>query len=159
MSRFGMTIVCILLAMCAVAFADSKDPPEYPLFVTILQTNWNSDSPGGAVCSGYGNVKDGDSFRGFYYVGACGGWFGVSQDSDPYHGKWKSPGSRLEVIGSQIGGADKKKKCELRVTMLNHVYLVRDGQLVTATLEQWKQMEDMRTKAPILPADSSAPPQ
>lgn len=158
MSRFGKTIVCMLLAMCVMAFADSKDLSEYPLSVAILQINWDSDRPGGAVGSGYGNVKDGDSFRGFYFVCTCGEWFAVSQDSDAYHGKWKKYGSRLEIISSQIGNTDKKKRCELGVTIKDQVYLLKDGRLVTATLEQWKQMENMRTKAPVVPADSSAPP-
>jgi hypothetical protein len=147
MSGFGKSIVCILLAICATAFAGSKEPSEYPLSVTILRVHWDSDRPGGAVGTGYGNVKDGDSFRGFYYVCNCDEWLAVSQDSDAYHGKWKKKGSRLEIVNSQTGDADKKNKCELRVSMQNHVYLLKEGQLVKATLEQWEQMEKMGTNA------------
>jgi hypothetical protein len=144
MLRFGKAIACILLATCATAFADSKEPSEYPLIVTILRVHWDSDRPGGAVGTGYGNVQDGDSVRGFYYVCNCGGWLAVTENSDIYNGKWKKRGARLEIIGSQSGDADKRDRCELRVSMQNHVYLLKDGQLVKATLEQWKQMEKLR---------------
>jgi TonB family protein len=111
----------------------------YPLRVSLLQTEWNRNNAGGWVGNGYGNVKDGDSFQGFVFTCTCTSRYNLSQSNEAYSAKWKKPGSRLEIVGTQVGDSQKQNRCELKVTVKNLVYMLKDGNLVSVSIEQWEQ--------------------
>ena len=132
-------------------------PNEYSLRASIMEIKWDPTSPGGVTGSGCGNLREGVSYQGFDFTCSCDQSFNPTRGSNAYPAKWIKAGDIIEILYADLGDAGKKNKCELKVTMINQVYLRSGGQLVTVTLEQWKQMENERAKVPVVPAGSSAP--
>ena len=124
----------------STTFAGAKDLSEYPLRVEVVETQWNRNPYGGTTGSGYGNLRDGDSFRGFDYTYSCDRPFNPSQGGTVYPAKWKTREARLVILTYEIGNTSKQHDCELKVTMANHVYALKDGHLVTYTLNQYQDL-------------------
>jgi general secretion pathway protein G len=99
------------------------------LFATIFETHWERSSDGSMNGSGYGNLKEAASTKGFTYTCSCRGKFDAG--SNPV--KWIEPQSRLEITSYQIGAGDTRnpQKCELKVTMQDFIYEVKDGSIIT----------------------------
>lgn len=136
--------LAITLLLASVAGAAVKDLSEYPLRVEIVDTEIRSNPYGGAVGSGSGNLLDGDSVRGFDYTFSCDHPFKASQGVGSYAARWKAPESRLIIQTVEIGNTNKKRECELKVTMANVVYKMKDGNLATYSLHQYKNMMSTR---------------
>jgi general secretion pathway protein G len=98
-----------------------------PLFATIIEPRWEAGPDGNMNGSGYGNLKEADSLKGFTYTCSCKRKF----DAGSNPAKWIEPQSRLEITIYDLGAgnAGNPQKCELKVTMQNSAYEVKDGAL------------------------------
>jgi TonB family protein len=134
-------------------------PSDYSLRASIVEIKWDSTSHGSATGSGHGNLREGVSYQGFDFTCSCDESFNPTRGSNGYPAKWIKAGGIIEILYADLWDVGKKNKCELNVILIDQVYLRSGGRLITVTLEQWRQMENMRAKAPVVPAGSSAPPQ
>src|SRR6266850_754851 len=133
------TIAVGLVLLASVANA-KDNVADYLLRVTIAETKWERNPMGGAIGSGHGNLVSDDSVRGFDYTFSCSRPFNATQGTSVNPAKWKKPETRLEILESRIGDADKHDTCELKVTMTNVVYGYDNGHLVTYSIEQWNKV-------------------
>lgn len=154
--RRSMIVLFTFFLFSAVQ-TPSKDLAEFPLRVAIMETHFTQTPYGSAKGSGYGNLKDGDSLRGFDWTCLCDRPFGPSQGGGAYPARWKKINSRLVILGQEIGNASKQRECELRITMRDLVYASKDGHIVTYTLDQWKTIVDARRtlEAALHPSDTN----
>jgi general secretion pathway protein G len=99
------------------------------LFATIIEPHWEAGPDGNMIGSGYGNLKEAASLRGFTYTCSCKWKFDAG--SNPV--KWIGPQLRLEITRNEIGAgnAGNPQKCQLNVTMQDFIYEVKDGALIT----------------------------
>ena len=126
--------------MLSAVFARAKDPSDYPLRVVIVDTHWNRNPYAGVTRSGYANLMDRDSLRGFDYTFSCDRPFNPSQGGFAYPAKWKNAETRLALLTFEIGNTNKQHECELKVTMVNLVYAIKNGNLVSYTLKQYTDL-------------------
>ena len=119
---------------------------KYPLRVNILQIDWTTNNAGDSVGKGYGNVREGESHRGFVFTSTCDERFNATRGYSDVPANWKESGSRLEIITASTGDSRKTRSCEMSVTMLDQIYMYRDGRLINGTPQQWDEMENIRKK-------------
>ncbi len=133
----------VFLLFSLLGHAGTKDPSEYPLRVQILQTTWNT---GGFRTTGHGrgNVMDGGTVRGFEYNFECGHPFNATQGDATYMGRWSKPEARLVIVTVEIGNSNKQHECELKTTVLDVVYAISNGGLVSYSREQYEKMQSAR---------------
>jgi TonB family protein len=131
--------VCVQIAI-TVSFrlnipeADKAAMKEYPFRIRIVQAHWERNDLGWLNGSGYGNLKEGDILRGFTFTCSC-----LGRIRDRYYpAKWKKQELQLEVFGSDIGTT---KQCELKVTMQDLVYALKNGILIALSRDQWNRMQ------------------
>lgn len=141
MTRHLRILACsILVLICSLSvFADKKD---YPLRVSIVETHWNS-TPWGSRGYGRGDLYDGTSYRGFDYTFDCPSPFVASGGTVGYPARWKKNDTRLVILVTQIGNTSKHSECELKTTLANQVYAIKDGHLVTYSLAQAAQLQSL----------------
>jgi general secretion pathway protein G len=126
------------------------------LIATIFEPRWERSLEGSMNGSGYGNIKDAASLKGFTYTCSCKGTFDAGSNSV----KWIEPQSRLEITSYEMddGNTRNPQKCELKVIMQDFIYEVRDGSLITApagTMGQQGQSEIKFAKAHITVIESA----
>jgi TonB family protein len=98
------------------------------LFAAIIEPRWEAGPDGNMIGSGYGNLKETASLKGFTY--SCS--YKEKFDAGSYPVKWLEPLSRLEITGYEIGAGNIRnpQKCELKVTMQDFIYEVKDGSMI-----------------------------
>jgi TonB family protein len=116
---------------------------EYPLRAFIFEATWTRKALRYPSGSGFINILEGDSLRGFEYTST---WTSLSK---PFKGdisvfaKWIEPGARLEFLMPIIGNPTKLKACELIVVASKVVYMPNSGGgLTSLAIEQWKDLRD-----------------
>src|SRR5207249_10909666 len=73
----------------------------------------------------------------FSYTFECSHPFQAGSD---YRARWKKAETRLLIVTQEVG-SDKRNECELKTTLDDVVYGVRNGQLVGYTPEQFEQVQ------------------
>jgi TonB family protein len=137
------TTVGVPFRLDSMTDAEREKRKEYPLRVFIAGTRWTPKPFGRVNGSGYINVLEGESFRGFEYTCSC------KALSRPFNGdraalaKWIEPAARLEILIPKIGDPKKLDECELKVALVNYVYMPKNGGgLISLTMEQWKDVRE-----------------
>jgi TonB family protein len=99
----------------------------YGLRVQIVDTNWDQNASENKAGFGHGNLFDAASIFGFDYDCSC------SQSFVPgnYPARWIEPRSRLVIVLGLDTSTGLPKVCELKVTMQDYIYSIRDGQVIT----------------------------
>ena len=115
--------------------ADGKELIKYPLRAMFVATQWERNLQGWMVGSGYGNMKEGKSLRGFKFTCSCPGGF----KRKSYAAKWKKPESRLEVFNIDL---QTSTKCKLDMEMTDLIYTFKDGRLIAVTSDQWNKIQN-----------------
>jgi hypothetical protein len=110
---------------------DRGELNAYPLRIQIIDAEWNQESSGNWIGSGYGNLYPGvtspaSSPRGFAYTCSCSPAFRRGKD---FPAKWNEPESRLEIVTGVRQGA-VMKTCEFTVTMQTTIFTLKDGKPV-----------------------------
>ena len=96
--------------------------PDYPVQVHILLSHWLAiDTLGGN--SGIGNLLN-DQKTGFDYTDNCDHSFVYNvQPAEFYQGRWKKPGSEIEILTQAIGN-NTPAKCTLKVKLQSQPYAI-----------------------------------
>jgi TonB family protein len=108
---------------------EAEGPPGYPLRVLIVDLKWDQDSSGETIGSGYGNLVGAGPARGFIYTTDCSPGL---QEVRNLPARWIEPESRLEILMASGPKTGVTKPCELKVSMQNALFTLRDGQVVAA---------------------------
>lgn len=116
--------------------ADKAQSKEYPLRVAIVEAHFERNPYGDMSGSGYGNVKDGNSYRGFDFTFSCDRAFSMLQDGRTYPAKWITQDASLVVLDAEIGNSTKQKECELRVKLIPYIYSKKDGRLMAVPKDE-----------------------
>ena len=96
--------------------------PDYPVQVHILLSHWLAiDTLSGN--SGIGNLLN-DQKTGFDYTDNCDHSFVYNvQPAEFYQGRWKKPGSEIEILTQAIGN-NTPAKCTLKVKLQSQPYAI-----------------------------------
>jgi TonB family protein len=99
----------------------------------IIEPRWERSPDGHMNGSGYGNLKEGTYLRGFTYTCSCKGKF----EAGTYAARWMEPAASIEINSFDISPAGTKylQPCELKVTMQNLIYGLKDGALIETPIK------------------------
>jgi hypothetical protein len=127
----------------SVTEAEREKRKDYPLRIFVAGTRWVQKPFSRMSGSGYINILDGELFRGFEYTTSCKALARPFNGDRAALGKWKEPEAHLEILIPKVGDAKKLDECELKVALVNYVYLPKNGGgLTSLTMEQWKEFRD-----------------
>jgi TonB family protein len=129
--------------LASLTDAEREKRKEYPLRVFIAGTRWIQKPFGRMSGSGNLNVLEGESFRGFEYTCSCKALARPFNGDRAALGRWIEPEARIEIIIPKIGDPKKVDECEMKVSLVNYVYMPKSGGgLMSLTMEQWKDLRD-----------------
>jgi hypothetical protein len=140
MRRFALAAALIF----PIALFAGKNPSDYPLQIQVIESHWNRpiNAPdrrfGGVEGWGRGNVKDGDSVRGFDFSYAATEPFHRTVGDGHYLAKWKKANTRMELIVGEIGAPDKFHSYDLKTTVRDDVYVRGHDGAVAISQEEFK---------------------
>jgi hypothetical protein len=72
---------------------------------------------------GRGDIRDGESIRGFDFAYTAGEPFHRTVGDAHYLAKWKKEGLKLELLVGEIGAPDKYVTYDLKTSMRDDVYV------------------------------------
>jgi len=112
----------------APGVAATTPNPAYPLRLRILGAQRVNDSYG---VHGFGRADlIQEPIHGLDYTYECNyGFLHNASSDDYYEGRWKKPGSEIEILVQRIG-SDRVDKCDLKVTMKPTAYSKHSVQLL-----------------------------
>jgi hypothetical protein len=119
----------------------ASPPDNHPARVAIEQARTETHN-GVTTGSGAGNVITSDGTQGFDYVFQGCTPFQASRGGSLYPATWD--GKHSLTIRMKEVGSDRTHDCELKVSLRNFVYVMKDGQLKTAKLK-WRLRRDHAT--------------
>jgi hypothetical protein len=140
MRRFALAVV-LLFPLALIA---GKNPADYPLQIQVIESHWNRPLNnvdrrfGGVDGWGRGNIKDGDSLRGFDFSYTAAEPFHRTVGGGRYAAKWKKDGTRMELIVGEIGAPDKFLTFDLKTTVRSDVYVRGQDGAVAISQEEYK---------------------
>lgn len=100
----------------------------------------------GAVGSGRGNIRNGDSFTAFDFAALCSGELNNTVSNSAYKAKWKEEPTKLSVL-VHYAGSDKNGECEFRTDVHPKIVYVRysdAGTINTLTQDEFKVRRENR---------------
>src|SRR6266702_220273 len=125
------------------------DPAHFPLGVAILESKWQRGQAGGAIGTGRGNIRNGDSFEAFEFSALCFSELHNAMSNSSFLGKWTSEPTRLLVL-SHTPGTEQYHQCELKTDVRpTHVYVrnSNSGILDALTQDEFKVWREKRKAA------------
>jgi hypothetical protein len=129
----------------SVVLLASKDLADYPLQIQVIESHWNRpntpiDRRFGTVDGwGRGDIKDGDSIRGFDFSYTSAEPFHRTIGDARYLAKWKKEGLKLELLVGEIGAPDKFHTYDLKVSMRDDVYVRGSDGAVAVSQQEYKE--------------------
>lgn len=131
-------VVVLFAALLNPTVSPAKDPADYPLSVHILHAQWNRDRHGVHHGWGRGNIREGDTVRGFDYSFDGCTPFRETISPQKYPAKWKKPQLQLQVLVSEIGKVNKFETCNVNTSLIEGVYMRGPGGIRALSQEQFK---------------------
>src|ERR1017187_6174233 len=121
-----------------------KNPADYPLQIQVIESHWNRPINavdrhyGGVEGWGRGNVKDGDSVRGFDFSYAAAEPFHRTIGGGRYLAKRKKAGLKMGLLVGAIGAPDRFQSYDLKTTVRDDVYVRGHDGAVAISQEEFK---------------------
>jgi hypothetical protein len=121
-----------------------KNPAEYPLQIQVIESHWNRPINnvdrryGGVEGWGRGDIKDGDSIRGFDFSYTAAEPFHRTVGDGRYLAKWKKDGTKMELLVGEIGSPDKFHAYDLKTTVRDDVYVRGHDGATAISQEEYK---------------------
>jgi hypothetical protein len=132
-------LVCIFFLLPAVSRA-GKNLADYPLQIRVIEAHWNRHQ--GMVDGwGRGDVRDGESIRGFDFTYTSGQPFHRTVGDAHYLAKWKKEGLKMELLVGEIGSTDKYATFDLKTSVRDDIYVPGPDGAVTVSQQEYKAME------------------
>jgi hypothetical protein len=142
MRRLAWAVIIPFL-FSVVLFA-GKNPADYPLQIQIIESHWNRpnapmDRRYGTVDGwGRGDVRDGDSVRGFDFAYSSSEPFHRTVGDGHYVAKWKKEGLKMELLVGEIGAPDKFHTYDLKTSVRDDVYVRGHDGAMAVSLQEYK---------------------
>lgn len=136
MKKLAMSIGFILL-LPIVTFA-GKNLTDYALHIQVIESHWHRHRDGSVDGWGRGDVKAGDSIRGFDFTYESSEPFHRTVGEDHYLAKWKKEPLKLEMLVGEIGSPDKFVTYELKTSLRDDVYVHTADGAVAISQEEYK---------------------
>jgi hypothetical protein len=135
----------ILTAILPVLFATSllagKNLADYPLQIQVIESHWHNRRYNGIESVdgwGRGDVRDGDSIRGFDFTYSSAQPFHRTIGDAHYLAKWKKESLRLEMLVGEIGASDKYQTYDLKTSVREDVYVPGPDGAVAISQQEYK---------------------
>jgi len=120
-----------------------KNLADYPLQIQVIESHWNRHY--GTVDGwGRGDVKDGDTVRGFDFSYTAGEPFHRTVGDGHYLARWKKDGLRMELLVGEIGAPDKFHTYDLKTTVRDDVYVPGPNGAVAISQSEYKAKEEAK---------------
>ena len=135
----------ILTAILPVLFATSllagKNLADYPLQIQVIESHWHNRRYNGIESVdgwGRGDVRDGDSIRGFDFTYSSAQPFHRTIGDAHYLAKRKKDSLRLEMLVGEIGASDKYQTYDLKTSVREDVYVPGPDGAVAISQQEYK---------------------
>lgn len=102
------------------------DPSHYPLWVSLLESQWDAGAYGGFKGTGQGNIRLGQQYTAFEFSALCAGKLKNSVGSSGFRGKWVEQNSRLLLLTNNIDSGSKGQ-CELKTIVRPAYVFIRNS--------------------------------
>lgn len=137
-------VVCIFLLLPAVSRA-GKNLADYPLQIQVIESHWHRYR-GGVDGFGRGDIRDGDSIRGFDFTYSATEPFHRTVGDVHYLAKWKKDGLKMELLVGEIGSPDKYVTFDLKTSVRDDVYVPGPDGALAVSQQEYKAMEKEQEK-------------
>jgi len=141
MRKFVLTAGLPILFVVGLLAGDN--PGDYPLQVEVIETHWHWHVHryiGTAHVDGWGrgNIRDGDSIRGFDFVYSSAPPLRRTFGKTHYVARWKKESLRMELLADEIGASVKYHTYDLKTTVLEDVYVQGAGGAMAVSQQEYK---------------------
>jgi len=126
----------VLLLFAVSARSADKNPADYTIKLTILQTHTDT-TRWGTHGTGRGRINNGGQVNGVEFEYNCDEKLGVSFGGEFFPAKWKKEPVELTVLSHGMGGDTHLNTCDLTVNVHEFVYVTKDGHLTTISQKEW----------------------
>lgn len=141
MRRWGLTVSVLFLF--AVSLQAGKSPTDYPLQIQVIESHWHWHRYRNQVSDyvdgwGRGDIKDGDSVRGFDFSYTSAEPFHRTIGDAHYLAKWKKESLKMEMLVGEIGAPDKYHTYDLKTSIREDVYVPGPDGAVAVSQQEYK---------------------
>jgi len=141
MRKLGLTISVLFLF--AVSLQAGKSPTDYPLQIQVIESHWHWHRYRSQVSDyvdgwGRGDIRDGDSVRGFDFSYTSPEPFHRTIGDAHYLAKWKKESLKMEMLVGEIGAPDKYHTYDLKTSMREDVYVPGPDGAVAVSQQEYK---------------------
>jgi len=124
-----------LFALASPAFAADKNPTDYPIKLTILETHTDTNR-WGVHGSGRGRINLDGQVNGIEFQYDCSEKYGVAYGGEYLLARWKRQPSELTVLSHGMGDSHMNT-CDMKVSVHDFIYVTKDGHLATISQKEW----------------------
>ena len=141
MRKFVLT--ASLPFLFAVSLLAGKNMADYRLQIQVIETHWHWHPHryiGIERVDGWGrgDVRDGDSIRGFDFIYSSAQPLQRTVGDAHYLAKWKKESLRMEMLVGEIGASDKYQTYDLKTSVIEDVYVPGAGGAITISQQEYK---------------------
>jgi hypothetical protein len=127
----------------AVSLLAGKNLADYPLQIQVIETHWHRHLHryiGIEHVDGWGrgDVRDGDSIRGFDFIYSSAQPLQRTDGDTRYPAKWKKESLRMEMLVGEIGASDKYQTYDLKTSVREDVYVPGSGGAIAISQQEYK---------------------
>jgi hypothetical protein len=137
--RFVLTVILVFLF--TVSSLAGKNLADYPLQIQVIESHWHTHRYNGVEGVdgwGRGDVKDGDSVRGFDFTYSSAQPFHRTVGDVHYLAKWKKEPQRMEMLVGEIGASDKYQTFDLKTSVREDVYVPGHDGAIAVSQQEYK---------------------
>jgi hypothetical protein len=141
MRKLGLTVSVLFLF--AVSLQAGKSPTDYPLQIQVIESHWHWHRYRSQVSDyvdgwGRGDIRDGDSVRGFDFSYTSAEPFHRTIGDAHYLAKWKKESLKMEMLVGEIGAPDKYHTYDLKTSIREDVYVPGPDGAVAVSQQEYK---------------------
>jgi hypothetical protein len=133
----------------SVSLLAGKNLADYPLQIQVIESHWQRHRYNGIENVdgwGRGDVRDGDSIRGFDFTYSSIEPFHRTVGEAHYLAKWKKESLRMEMLVGEIGSADKYQTFDLKTSLREDVYVPGPDGAVAISQQEYQEYKDKSVK-------------
>jgi hypothetical protein len=140
--RASRLLCLVLLLTSTAAFADSKNPADYPLRIHVFgrseTTFYHNRIEEEAKGDGRANLFEGGVAHAVDFSFACDEKLRSSFGYETYMARWKKPGKELIVLLPIFGKSNTFFTCNLKTDVKDFAYASHDGHMTSEPVDQFK---------------------
>jgi hypothetical protein len=136
-----LVLAASLPFLFAVSLFAGKNLADYPLQIQVIESHWHRHRYNGMETVdgwGRGDVRDGDSIRGFDFTYSSAEPFHRTIGDAHYLAKWKKESQRMEMLVGEIGAPDKYQTYDLKTSVREDVYVPGGDGAIAISQQEYK---------------------